>query len=371
MTTRLTIPRNLFLTVSVLTVSVLTVFVLTVSGSPLFAQEGDPAERFESRITVREMLLDVVVTDRDGRAVPGLGAEDFIVREGGAGRELVSVAFKGHLRAPEPGEPTWSYDLGPGVAATPDPEPRYFVFFFHDLMRPDWQTFGVQTQQMVASIFARRWIEEELEPGDFVAILSFDWKLKIQQDFTRDRAALAAALDAMMMREDPEKTAVVRRTGPPSIAGVLPDGAALRDRSRNIREALGVLSEALRWIDGRKQLLLFTIGAGVSGPGAPPGEGLVEMINRANIDVYPIDLTPPDVLHLQSVTLRAMARDTDGKYYWNGGFEQALRDIDRRTNDYYQLAVARPEDAPDELGEVVVETRDPALRITVRRRFLD
>ena len=281
------------------------------------------------------------------------------------------------------------YPLGPGVARAANPEPRYFVMLYHDLMRGDGQTMGVHTRRVVASMQSRQWIEKALQPGDYVAVLTYDSRLHVRQDFTRDREALAGVLERMILRGDSDedgeaplrsesRRAALRRDAlrpldagpavgdpdtPASILSFLPAGDELREASTSLGRALYTLARALRPIEGRKHLLFYTIGVGVV-----PGENLVGMLNRSNVDVYTIDLTPPQAQHLQSVALRAMARDTDGEYYPNGSsFLQTLRHIERRANDYYQLAYLRGEDGEPE--RVEVRAKDPKLRVTSRRRF--
>ena len=61
---------------------------------PAFAQE-EPAARFDERIRVTEVLLDVLVTDAAGNVVVGLDAGDFIVEEKGRPVEVGSATFYG------------------------------------------------------------------------------------------------------------------------------------------------------------------------------------------------------------------------------------------------------------------------------------
>ena len=58
------------------------------------AQEEPPATApFGEQVEVTEVLLDVLVTDRDGNVIVGLKPEDFLVEENGEPIPLLDVSF--------------------------------------------------------------------------------------------------------------------------------------------------------------------------------------------------------------------------------------------------------------------------------------
>ncbi|RMH22524.1 MAG: VWA domain-containing protein [Acidobacteria bacterium] len=328
--------------------------------APAGAQEGGE-ERFGGEITVTEVLLDVVVTGRDGEPVPGLTADDFLVLEDGVAVEITGLTFNSYRRYRDGDRPAAVYE--PGIDALAVPQPRYFVLFFHDLMRPDYVTLGLTAQQSIATQICRDWLRRDLAPGDYVAVASFDSRLKIQQDFTRDLVALDQALRDVMMRRDPERRRPRARQAkaPAAILDALPAGRELRDRTPSVGAALILLAGALGRIDSRKSLLYHGVGIGL-------GPAVADALARGNVDVYALDVTPLHAEHLQQVSLRTLARDTDG-FFYRGVFPNALRDVQRRASDYYQISYRRDPQAPPAVGEIEVQVRDPRLEVRYSRRY--
>ena len=94
--------------------------------SALAAQE--PSQEFDETIDVSEVLLDVVVTDRDGNVILGLQPDDFIVGEGDETQEVSSATFYSNRAFLESAELASRL----GVTADKVPVDRYFILFFHD-----------------------------------------------------------------------------------------------------------------------------------------------------------------------------------------------------------------------------------------------
>src|SRR5688500_17374271 len=71
---------------------ILALLVLTL---PTFAQEQVLAQapQYGERIDVNAVLLDVIVTDRKGNHILGLGPDDFIVKENGVEQTIDSVDY--------------------------------------------------------------------------------------------------------------------------------------------------------------------------------------------------------------------------------------------------------------------------------------
>ncbi len=335
-------------------------------------QEPPPGARFEERVEVREVLLDVLVTDRQGQIVAGLDKDAFVVEEDGEERELTGARF---------------YSTRYGELGTPGaeevPASRYFIFVFHD------QRLGVTfagrmvRQQLDAARQSRAWLEDGMRPSDWVAVASYDVKLKVHQDFTQDREALARAMDdaARSVRPEPRRRRD-REAIPvelPSLLRHLPDDFALRKRTPRMYEALQLLAEASGHIVGRKNLLLFSIGFGeidrVSGTVLPDRRfypPLERALNDNNVAVYPIDLTPTGIRHLQSDFLNKLAYDTGGVYHRSFvSFITPLREISDDTSGYYLLSY-RTEHPADESGfqEVKVKVQQKGLRVRARRGYL-
>lgn len=106
---------------------------LAVVWPPVAAEEPPPTPRFEERIAVEVVTVDVVVTDRKGRPVSGLTKEDFAVFEDGLPMTLT------HFHGPDkvPGESADPSAQAPSVETTEpsppeDAQPLHFVLYFDD-----------------------------------------------------------------------------------------------------------------------------------------------------------------------------------------------------------------------------------------------
>ena len=332
------------------------------------ASAQEPAERFGGRVEVTEVLLDVVVTDRAGNLVAGLGPEDFVVEEGGAPVAVTGVSFYAT------GYPEGT-DLGSGPRpAAAIPASRYFIFFFDDQRRNAADDPRLLRRQLDAAKRSREWIESEMGPSDWIAVASYDVKLKVHADFTQDRSTLLAAIEEASLGGDPERARGRRPGGSHEEASILrrlPRGIYLRRETTRIYDGLRLLAEASGHVVGRKNLLLFSIGFGELGRGpiALPDRryypAMEEALNANNVAVYAIDLTPGGGDHLQSHFLNTLAADTGGDYHHLfTSFATPLREIARESTGYYLLSY-RAEHAAGESGyrEVEVKTRDRSLRV--------
>jgi len=306
-----------------------------VSGS-VAAQES--STRFEGRVDVSEVLLDVVVLDRDGNLVVGLDTSDFVIEAGGRKVEPTSVDFY----------TTHYVDGGALTPANQIPGSRYFILFFHDQLRNAGEASQLLQQQVLAGRRSRDWLEEEMGPSDWVAVVGYDVKLKIHQDFTQDRGRLLTAVDEAVRGVDPERDGRYRSEAShldASLLRRLPSGIDLRRKTTRIYDAMRLVAEASGHIVGRKNLLLYSIGFGdisrdgIARPDRRYYPDLEQALNANNVAVYPLDLTPRNADHLQSSFLNKIADDSGGAYYqFFTDYRTPLRRIASEATGYYLLS---------------------------------
>jgi VWFA-related protein len=341
------------------------------------AQAQEPQEPFKGEVTVNEVLLDVLVTDARGNVIVGLGKEDFVVTEKGRPVELTGVTFYSNRRLLE-STPALAKE---GVSTEQVPEDRYFILLFDDQKDVAAEAPRLLSQQMEAARRAREWVQSELLRNDWVAVVSYDTRLKVQQDFTNDRKALAEAISDAVKGKDREGNYPSRidPTKGPSLQAGLPTGDALREETPTVYEALQVLAEAAGDIRGRKNLLLFTSGL----PGRPDAFGqqflpdpryfepTVRALNGNNVAVYALDLTPADTEHSLSDILNRVANDTGGRYYFNfTNFATPLGQLAKENNGYYLLSYSSEQPAGESGFQAVeVKTANPEFRVRARRGY--
>lgn len=340
----------------------------------------EPTAEFGELIEVSEVVLDVLVTDKKGNVIVGLDAEDFIVTDAGEAVPLTGASFYSNRFEIRDDDPSRIKK----PAANEVPADRYFIFFFHDQLRRSGTVSPLVRQQFEAARKTERWVREEMLPGDWVAVVSYDVKLKVHQDFTRDRAALLRAVEGATRGKDPANVWGSRRPevpeGQPTLLAYLPEGKALRDESTRIYDGMRLVAEATRDVVGRKNLVLFSTGFGRVdthlGPGvALPDErfypGLEQALNDNNVAVYTVDLTPIGWESSQQNFLTALAIDSGGQYFGTfNNFLVPLMQIADEANGYYLLAY-QAEHAAGETGyrEVKVETRNPDFKVKARRGY--
>jgi VWFA-related protein len=267
------------------------------------------------------------------------------------------------------------------------PVDQFFILFFHD-MRSFFPE--IVPSQLDALRWARRWVHSELLPNDWVAVVSYDYELKIHQDFTTDNEDILQALDGVGRGKDPGTNwpARLEATGGPSLRQNLPRGNELRKSTKKIYSALGVLADASGYIVGRKNVLFFSAGFGDPGefteqaslatwrPDVRYYPPMMESLNDANVAVYPISLlknlrSENQAQSALANSLSLLATDTGGRYFMNFvNYRDPLREVVQDNNGYYLLSY--PADRIDgEAGyrKVRVTTRNPDFVIRARQGY--
>ncbi len=362
--------------------SLIPILAVALSASPAALSDDllpaeKPALAFEGMIEVSEVLLDVVAIDVEGRFVTGLGRDDFIVEEDGESVELTSVSFYSTRYSSEEADADGEaarVGEAPGVGEAP--ASRYFIFFFDNRWARRFHVGDLRRLQQRAGLQSRRWLEEEMQPSDWVAVVSYGSRLYVYQDFTQDRDALAlAVLDAAAgwaptpRRARSDELFVMRR---------MPQGTELRRSTRTVFGALEVVAEACAPVAGRKNLLMFTIGLGEERRFGTDGTDpdyypkIEVALNDHNVAVYPIDLSPSGRGTQQTSFLNRLAHDTGGAYHQRDfyGLMTSLRDIGGENYAYYVLSY-QSEHPAGEVGyqRVEVKVRDQRVQVRARKGY--
>ena len=167
-------------------------------------------------------------------------------------------------------------------------------------------------------------------------------------------------------------------SGAPSLLRHLPQGKALSRQTRTLYDGLRLTAEASAFIVARKNLLLFSVGFGELDSFSPIPEvdrklypPMEQALNDHNVAVYPIDLTPVEVRHLQGVLLTELARDTGGRYQRNFiSFLAPLQLISKENVGYYLISY-QSEHPASEAGYQTVEVGvvNPKIQIRARRGY--
>jgi VWFA-related protein len=352
-------------------------------GGAAFAQntaqnttQDNPSGRFQGKVNVNEVLLDVLVTDAKGNVIVGLDKGDFVVKEGGRPVDLTGVTFYSNRSLVDSSAPAKA-----NVSAAQGTEDRYFILFFEDQKVNAQDAPQLLSQQLEAAKRARGWVDGEMLVNDWVAVVSYDTRLKVQQDFTHDRKALIAAIGDAMKGKDREgnyPSRIDASRGPSLLAG-LPKGDELGKKTPKIYDALQALARSAGNIRGRKNLLLFTYGLpsydtttfGQFVPDKRYFLPTVQALNANNVAVYSLDLTPAAVEHRLSDSLNKISDDTGGRYFFNvTNFSTSLDQISKENNGYYLLSYQSDQPAGKSgFQNVTVTTTNPEFRVKARKGY--
>jgi VWFA-related protein len=338
-------------------------------------QQQRPQAQFGEEMTVSEVLLDVLVTSKDGDVIVGLGPEDFTVREGDETIPVDTATFYSSS------VPEKSVQGQTGASRVdPVPEDRYFILFFDDQRKNQSVDGGnrLLQRQMQAGRDAQRWVEDSLAPADWVAVVSYDRSLRVFTDFTRDRQRLANAIEEATSGGPGLGTWPSRQsTQGPALTDDLPQGRDLVKKTPRIYSALEEVAKAAADVKGRKNLIYVGLGFGrlnSFGQYEPDNryyQPMLHALNDANVAVYTVDVTPPTVSHTFENALTELSEETGGRYYpFATSFATPLSEISKETSGYYLLSYRTQHPVGKEgYQKVEVETKNPSFKVRVRQGY--
>lgn len=309
---------------------------LAVAAVP--ALPDDPPRRFQDTISAERVVVDVHAIDNAGEPVLGLSAADFSLRVDGKPVAIESVEWIAGTAsaAATPAAAGASSETAPETSPAAPPPGRMIVLFF----QTDYDFSRITGQmRMIRQALA---FLESCAPEDRLAVLSFDSRLKLRQDFTNDREKVRRAIVRTLYTD----RAIEPAPGPaPSLAASI-DFAAAR-RATLPEHALGVIGQGLGAIPGSKSLLYF--GWGLGNFDSVMGLILDHNYARAraalvgsHTSVFVLDVTTAD-FHSMQGGLEAIAGDTGGFYVKTHVFPKlAMQKVARAISGYYLLTFERP-----------------------------
>src|SRR4030095_7901624 len=325
--------------------SALLFFVLTVTSGFAFSQSNSSAtqQREQSRsgkeksssekddvvrISVTLVQVDAVVTDRQGMQVTGLKLSDFEIFQPGPREQIANFSYistqPDSPATPKPeARSRLPLPIGPPARLRPDQVRRTVALVVDDL--------GLSIESTVVVREAlKKFIDQQMQPGDLVAIIRTGAGLGALQQFTADKRQLYAAIERVRWN-------VIGRGAVSAFAplGAGPSGGGFGAKFNELRAeiysvgtlgALNYVISGLRELPGRKSVILFSDGFKLFS-GDPKGSGryegsqrvidslrrLTESANRASVVVYTIDArglqalgpTAADIFRGQSADVRS------------------------------------------------------------------
>lgn len=332
------------------------------------------------------VAVPVFVTDKSGKAVPGLSAEDFEVYDGG--RRVPIAAFQAvDVDAPVAALPALPIAVQAAAA-------RQFLMLFDLQFSPPGGIVRARTA-------AVKFVRESLAASDLVAVATFGRNgLKMLTNFTSDHSYVARAIEglglvaALEPASDPLGLSGEFRIPP---AASMSEQASLADRELaaqlgalqvDLKRAYGQrvmdflatvedLAQTLSSLRGRKQIVLLSGGFDKKAWAGPESEAerwddpqylsvqarmndVFRRAGQADVIVHSVDLAgiegPVDVASWDGRkqgmgagrgALVALAENTGGRFVLpTNDFARALGEVDQISRHYYVLAFQPAEPAP-------------------------
>ena len=230
------------------------------------------------KITTNLVQVDAVVT-KDGKPVTGLTADDFEIYEDGHKQTITSFAYITNV-----GNTAVSANASTGNAARlkdsatdkavnnppPPPEPvqrdaarRTIAIVVDDL--------GISAESMgQIKTHLRKFVAEELQPNDLVAVIRTGGNVGALQQFTTDKRVLDRAVDQLRWN-------VCSRMGSSVIPRVesVGDPTCYDDSPSLSLKALRFILEAMARLPGRKSMILLSDNLPIQREQRGPGIGIV------------------------------------------------------------------------------------------------
>lgn len=222
------------------------------------------------RVNTRLVLVDVVVTDKQGHRLTGLKPQDFTLQERGKTQKI--AFFSTPQQAQQHAEPA---QLGPGIYSN---KPEYrssggpIVAMVLDGANTPFKDQAYARLQML------KYVREQFKPDQRMAIFALTGSLGVLQDFTTDPQVLIAALQKFRPQEPafqaplppPLTSAGLTAPGTAAAAAIArAEGAtaafesaqvyyALESRVQSTLQGMRSLARILGGLPGRKQIIWLT-----------------------------------------------------------------------------------------------------------------
>lgn len=137
------------------------------------------------RVTTHLVLVDVVVTDKQGKPVPSLHKEDFVLEENGKAQKISTFAKASDNVSPA------QAPLPPGIYSN---KPEYrspggpITVLLLDGLNTPFKDQAYARRQML------RFVQQQYQPDQRVAVFALTNSLRVLQDFTSNPQILYSAL---------------------------------------------------------------------------------------------------------------------------------------------------------------------------------
>jgi VWFA-related protein len=377
-------------------------------------QKNDPTKDLVIRVNVELVQVDATVTNSKDEPVTDLKAEDFIILQDGKPQEITNFSFTRTREARKVDAVLKNTAPKPSNVPPPPPPPlkREKVRRTIALVVDD---FGLSYESMSPVRRAiQKWIEEEMQPNDLVALVMTGGGEGALQQFTNDRRLLLAAVNRIQYN-------VASRVGTTSLSGISGSSASSSGGFERINpkqerdliyttftlQSVQDVVNGLKSLPGRKDLILFSESLKImyeDGPGVSQGrdsrmkellQKTVDLANKWAVVVHSIDPRGPvglvsaeqseaadfGQLSTQLINSRdgmaTLAQETGGFLMMNrNNIDKALEKVVDEGDGYYLIGYQPDEQTISEMRtgnakyhNIQVHVKKSGLHVRTRSRF--
>jgi VWFA-related protein len=291
---------------------ILSIFVVSYGQKPAPESQAQTDQDEVVRITTNLVQVDAVVTDKKGQPVTDLKAEDFEITEDGQKQEITNLSYVALAPQPSSEATTTAAPVNknapsaPPVPLRPEQVRRTMALVVDDLGLSFESTYYVRRA-------LKKFVDEQMQPGDMVAIIRTGGGIGVLQQFTSDKRQLYAAIERIRWNAigrsgtsafAPIDSANINAEDEPSDDK---DPTGVRDPSDDANAfrseifAVGTLGavnyivRGLRELPGRKSVLLISDGFSLFSKGGESRrvldalQRLTDLANRASVVIYTMD----------------------------------------------------------------------------------
>jgi VWFA-related protein len=359
------------------------------------ASKPAPQPPLQHEVAVTLKLIQVFVTDANGKPALDLAKSDFTLTDNGRPQTItdfeqhvLSLPAAGRVETARPGDekPVPDAATRPPAKTEAPLLSRKFIF----LIDCCWNVLeGVAKAKLAALEF----LETKVSPEDDVGLFTLSPMsgLTLYENLTRDHAKVRSKIKKLREfvgggRDAPAGDLTGMELMNAQIFAI--HGGHAGPTQRNLFSDIAEWAKALRAIPGQKNVILFTMGYGAGA--VRPGnlnhvlfEAMARALASANAPVFTVDTTPQSLPGrevwdklpsgtLPEISLAYLAETTGGKFL--GGVNYAARiaeDIHDATANYYVLGYYIPATWDGKYHEVKVEVGKPGFAVHAQRGYFN
>lgn len=287
------------------TIVVVVLATIAGLGGVLFSQTSDSIENKDSVYTLSVfqelVLVDVVVTDKNGHPIPNLTRENFTVIEDKVPQKVSTFDYEDLSGTFETVKASSSNIEHPAewinLSKTPPDQVPLQQFQHHRLMILFFDLSSMPVEDLIqAQASARKFIENQLSPADLVAVVINASSLKVLQNFTNDPKALTETLQKLNIGDSASLAELGVSTSDDSTTLDVSDAFTADETQFNVfntdrkLSAIESVGKMFRYLPEKKFLIYYSSGISTTGvENQSQIRSTINTLNQSGTSLYAVD----------------------------------------------------------------------------------